>query len=75
MTYIHKIYSNGLLKLKKWIIFLFMLLYTCIFVYEFFWGYIIGTQYMTREKKNICAKKNLEKKKPKKHYGLLNGLK
>jgi hypothetical protein len=38
--------SNGLLKLKivDWL--LFGLLYTCICVYEFYLGYIIGTQYM-----------------------------
>ncbi len=45
-TYIHQIYNNGLLKLKKWNGLLFMPLYTCIFVYKFYLGYIIGFQYM-----------------------------
>jgi len=37
VTYIRQIYSNGLLKLKIWIYFLFMFLYTRNFVYEFYW--------------------------------------
>jgi len=40
---------------------MFVPLYTCIFVYEFYLGYIIGTQYMILFFKNICAKNLLEK--------------
>ncbi len=55
----HQIYNNGLLKLKNmdWFAILFVPLYACIFVYEFYLGYIIRCQYMIYlEKKNICAK-------------------
>jgi len=45
-TYIHQIYSNRFMKLEKWTSLLFVPLYTCIFVYEFYLGYIIGIQYM-----------------------------
>jgi len=37
---------------KIWIGLLFVPLYTCIFVYEFYLGYIIGTQYMIFKNKN-----------------------
>jgi hypothetical protein len=43
------------LSWKIWTSLLFVPLYTCIFVYEFYLGYIIGIQYM------ICAKTLLEK--------------
>ncbi len=59
VTYMHQIYNNGLLKLKNmdWFASLFVPLYACIFVYEFYLGYIIRCQYMIYlEKKNICAK-------------------
>jgi hypothetical protein len=46
-TCIHKIYNNGLLKLKNmdWFV-VCASIYTCIFLYEFYLGYIIETQYM-----------------------------
>jgi hypothetical protein len=38
--------NNGLLKLTNMDWLLFMPLYTCVFVYEFYLVYIIRTQYM-----------------------------
>ncbi len=38
-----QIYNSRFLKLKNWTNLLFVLLYTCIFIYEFYFGYIIRT--------------------------------
>jgi hypothetical protein len=47
---------------KLWIGLLFVPLYTCIFVYEFYLGYVIRTRYMVfLNKKHICAKTLLGK--------------
>jgi hypothetical protein len=55
VTYIHQIYSNGLLKLKNMDWFVVCAFIYMHFVYEFYLGYIMGTQYIY-----ICAKKILE---------------
>jgi hypothetical protein len=73
----HQIYSNGFLKLKNmdWFV-VCAYIYTCIFVYEFYLKYIIGTQYMICKKKNtFVQKKLLEKKLCTKKLWTLNGLK
>jgi hypothetical protein len=59
---------------KIWIDLLLVLLYTCIFLYELYLGYIIRTQYMIFFKKNMCIK-IARKKLTKNNYGLLSGLK
>ncbi len=52
---------------KIWIGLLFVPLHTCIFVYEFYLGYIMGIQYMIcLNKKNICEKKIRVKNQTKK---------
>ncbi len=79
--YIYKlqdIYTNYIVmdfwNWKIWTSLLFVPLYTCIFLYEFYLGYIIWTQYMIFLINVYMCKKFARKKKKKKGYGLLNGL-
>ncbi len=61
-TYIEQTYSNGLLKLKNmdWFI-VCASIYICIFLYEFYLGYIWNQYMICSNKNNICAKTLLEK--------------
>jgi len=75
-TYIHQIYSNGLLKLKNmdWFIVCdFIYMYFCVWI--LFGTYYRDSMYDMLKQKNICGHKLLEKIWPKQIYELLNGLK
>ncbi len=74
-TYIHQIYSNGLLKLKNmdwFIVYASIYMNFCVWI---LFGIYYGDSIYDIFKFKKSAKKLLEKNYQEKYYGLLNGLK